>query len=305
MTKEQFTFTGHGGTQLPAVIWLPDCEPKLMLQITHGMTEHMGCYEAFAEYLSPLGVVVAGFDLRGHGQNPGDNGIASFGKNGWEASIQDMKCFFDLLEQRFPGLPHDMYGFSLGSFLLREYLGRYPEGIAEAVIMGTGHQPKLLLRIMKAIVRGQVKKVGVDGFSALVQRLSFGVYNQKFNPSRTDRDWLCSDETSLDRFIADPLIRKDISAGLFYQMLDAMERTGDAKSYRNWNREMHVFLLYGEMDPVGNFGKGVPHIYRQMKAAGFQHVEMEQLIGARHLLLWEESSGAAEITRHAIADWLG
>lgn len=304
MTKELFTFTGSAGTQLPAVIWLPDCEPKLILQVTHGMTEHMGCYEAFAEDLSPLGIIVAGFDLRGHGKNPGDGNVASFGENGWEASLQDMKCFHTLMAQRFSGLEHHMLGFSLGSFLLRDYLGRFPEGVDGAIIMGTGHQPGMLLRIMKAIVKGQVKKVGVDGFSPLVRSLSFGVYNQKFNPSRTDRDWLCSDETSLDRFIADPLMRKDISAGLFYQMLDAMERTGNQKSYGKWNKDMPVFLLYGEMDPVGNFGKGVPNIYRQMKAARFKHVEMQQLIFARHLLLWEESCGAAEITRHAIADWL-
>lgn len=304
MTKELFQFDGHAGTHLPAVIWLPECEPRLILQITHGMTEHAGCYEALAEYLSPLGVVVAGFDLRGHGQNPSDGSIASFGENGWEASIQDMKRFFTLLDTRFPGIHHYMLGFSLGSFLLRDYLGRYPQGVTGAIIMGTGYQPRLLLRIMKAIVKGQVNKVGVDGFSSLVRTLSFGVYNQKFKPGRTDRDWLCSDDAALDRFIVDPLIRRDISAGLFYQMLDAMERTGNAKSYQNWNKEMPVFLLYGDTDPVGNFGKGVPNIYRQMQTAGFTHVQMQQLIGARHLLLWEESCGAAETTRHAIADWL-
>lgn len=304
MKKEQFTFTGCGGTELSAVIWLPDCEPKLILQITHGMTEHMGCYENLAAYLDSVGVIVAGFDLRGHGQNPGDARVASFGEHGWEASIQDMKLFFTMLGERFPGLAHYMLGFSLGSFLLRDYLGRFPECVAGAIIMGTGHQPRLLLQIMKAIVKGQVKKVSVDGFSSLVQRLSFGVYNQKFQPSRTDRDWLCSDEAQLDRFIGDPLIRRAISAGLFYQMLDAMERTGSQKSYANWNKDMPVLLLYGDADPVGNFGKGVPNIYRQMQAAGFTHVQMQQLIGARHLILWEESCGAAEITRHAIADWL-
>lgn len=57
------------------------------------MTEHMARYEAFAECLSPLGIAVAGFDLRGHGKNYGDPAIASFGEGGWLVSIEDMRFF--------------------------------------------------------------------------------------------------------------------------------------------------------------------------------------------------------------------
>ena len=99
-------------------------EVKAVLQIAHGMTEHMGRYEAFAEYLVSQGIAVAGFDLRGHGKNSGDPDVASFGIGGWEASIEDMRLFFEWLEQRFSGVAHFMLGFSLGSFLLREYLNK-------------------------------------------------------------------------------------------------------------------------------------------------------------------------------------
>ena len=125
-----------------------------MLQIAHGMTEHMGRYEAFAEDMMGQGFAVAGFDLRGHGKNAGNDQIASCGEGGWAASIEDMRLFYDLLEERFPQVPHFMMGFSLGSFLLREYLGKYPDGVAGAIIMGTGHQPGWLLSIMMGIVKG-------------------------------------------------------------------------------------------------------------------------------------------------------
>lgn len=68
---------------------------KAVLQITHGMTEHMGRYEAFAQYLRPMGIAAAGFDLRGHGKNPGDPEVASFGEGGWAASIEDMRLLFE------------------------------------------------------------------------------------------------------------------------------------------------------------------------------------------------------------------
>ena len=300
MKTETFEFAGFGGTNLPAYLWMPDGEVKAVLQITHGMTEHMGRYEAFAEYLLPMGIAVAGFDLRGHGKNPGDPEVASFDKGGWAASIEDMRLFYELLEQRLTGVPHYMLGFSLGSFLLREYLTKYPdEGeIAGAIIMGTGHQPGWLLSIMMGIVKGQIKKAGFDKTTDLVRQLSFGTYNQKFKPNRTTADWLCADESELEKYLADPLVRKDISAGLFWELLGSMKRTEHTCAYGG----LPILLISGQDDPVGDGGKGVRTIYRRM-VAGHENVTLKLFPGARHDLLHEEKNGA-EAARQCIAQWI-
>lgn len=300
MKTETFEFAGFGGTNLPAYLWMPDGEVKAVLQITHGMTEHMGRYEAFAENLLPMGIAVAGFDLRGHGKNPGDPEVASFDKGGWAASIEDMRLFYELLEQRLTGVPHYMLGFSLGSFLLREYLTKYPdEGeIAGAIIMGTGHQPGWLLSIMMGIVKGQIKKAGFDKTTDLVRQLSFGTYNQKFKPNRTTADWLCADESELEKYLADPLVRKDISAGLFWELLGSMKRTEHTCAYSG----LPILLISGQDDPVGDGGKGVRTIYRRM-VAGHENVTLKLFPGARHDLLHEEKNGA-EAARQCIAQWI-
>ena len=258
MRTEIFELAGYNGTNLPACLWFPEGKVKAVLQITHGMTEHMGRYEVLADYLCTRGIAAAGFDLRGHGKNPGDSEVASFGKNGWAASIADMRLFYALLQARFSGVPHYMLGFSLGSFLLREYLTKYPgEGeIAGAIIMGTGHQPGWLLSIMMGIVNGQIKKAGFDKTTDLVRQLSFGAYNQKFKPNRTAADWLCADEAELNQYLADPLVRKDISAGLFWELLGSMKRTGSAVEYDGWTG-LPILLISGQDDPVGDGGKGV------------------------------------------------
>ena len=297
-------FHGCDGTALPVRIWMPEGRPKLILQITHGMTEHMGRYENFAREMNARGIGVAGFDLRGHGQNPGDPLVASFGPDGWEASLQDMHLFFQYLEARFPGAPHYMLGFSLGSFLLREYLGRWSDGVCGAIIMGTGDQPGLVLSVMMAIVKGQIQKAGFDACTDLVRSLSFGSYNQKFRPNRTASDWLCADTQALDDYLSDSLCRRDISAGLFWQLLAAMKRAGHRDACRNWNREMPVLLLSGLEDPVGDFGKGVRRVHRQMETAGLRQVSLQLPPGARHILLGEEKSGAAREAVCAIAGWL-
>lgn len=305
MKAEYFDFIGYQETVLPGYIWLPDGEVKAILQIAHGMTEHMGRYDTFATYLCSMGIAVAGFDLRGHGKNPGDPEIASFGEGGWAASIEDMRLFYELLNQRLTGVPHYILGFSLGSFLLREYLTKNPdEGeISGAIIMGTGHQPGWLLSIMMGIVKGQIKKAGFDKTPDLVRQLSFGTYNQKFKPNRTTADWLCSDEAELDKYLADPLVRRDISAGLFWELLGSMKRTGSAYEYDSWNTGLPILLISGQDDPVGDGGKGVQAIHSRMKKSGMENVTIKLFPGARHDLLHEEKNGADTAQKY-IAEWI-
>ena len=304
MKKEWFEFTGQDGQRIPAVLWVPEQEVKSLLQITHGMTEHMDRYETLATELCRQGIAVAGFDLRGHGKNPGSQEIASFGEHGWALSIEDMHLLFRELDRRFPEVPHHMLGFSLGSFLLREYLGKYPEGVASAIIAGTGHQPGWLLSVMLAIVRGEIRKSGFDGTTALVRQLSFGTYNRKFSPNRTDADWLCGDGEALDGYLADPLIRRNISAGLFWELLGSMKRTGKPDSYAAWDKALPILLLYGTDDPVGNAGKGVARLYNMLEKAGFGNLACRSFPAARHDIFHEEANGTAQMLRHCIADWL-
>lgn len=304
MKSEVFTFTGAEDICLPAILWLPEDAPKAVLQITHGMTEHIGRYETFARAMTQQGIAVAGFDLRGHGQNPGDAQIASFGEGGWQMSVLDMNLFYQLLEEKLPGLLHFMLGFSLGSFLLREYMAAYPSGVTGAIVMGTGYQPSAVLSLMISIVNGQCKKAGVDHTTDLVRNLSFGTYNQKFKPNRTQADWLCADTVQLDAYLADPLCRSDISSGLFRDLLASMKRTGSASVYNRWDKSVPVLLLSGRDDPVGDGGKGVKTVYEQMQKAGIQQVEMQLLAGARHDVLHEEACGAAELARQQIAAWI-
>lgn len=305
MKTERIQLTGHDGRSLPSVLWLPEQPPKAILQITHGMTEHIGRYPPLAEHLTAQGIAVAGYDLRGHGTNGSDPDCASFGEGGWEASLEDMDRFRGYLSERFPTVPHFMLGFSLGSFLLREYLTRYPQtNIAGAAILGTGHQPSAVLTVIMAIVKTQFKKAGPDGTTSLVKQLSFETYNKKFAPNRTVADWLCADEAELDAYIADPLCRESISATLFHSLLGAMKRTGAKDTYRSWSKQLPILLLSGQDDPVGDFGKGVTAVKQAMDKAGLTHVELRLFPHARHDLLHETSSGCAEQVRTILASWI-
>ena len=303
MRLETSRFSGAHGTELPYMIWAPETMPCMVLQITHGMTEHIGRYAALAKELTTYGIVVAGFDLRGHGENPSVHGTATLGKTGWEESLRDMHYFRMMLQQKYPGLPLYMMGFSLGSFLQREYLNLYkaPTGV---ILVGTGTQPAPLLSILLKVIDGEIRKSGFNRSTPLVRKLSFETYNSKFAPNETRADWLCSDRSQLDRYLNDRDCRGEISSGLFYQLLESMKRTGTRDSYRNWNKSMPVLMISGMSDPVGEMGKGVRQVLAQMRRAGMTNVQMQLYPNARHDVLHEENTGAARDARDLIFRWL-
>jgi alpha-beta hydrolase superfamily lysophospholipase len=83
-----------------------------------------------------------------------------------------------------------------------------------------------------------------------------------------------------------------------------MKRTAKVSVYTRWNKEIPILLLNGDDDPVGDFGKGVRRVYRQLKKAGILYVQWETIRYSRHDLFHEEKSGAAGRVRHCICDWI-
>lgn len=305
MRKEYLEFIGEQNTVLPAVIWLPEGETKGILQVVHGMTEHIGRYENMARVLTAYGIAVAGFDLRGHGKSAQGGKCASLGEGGWEKSIREIHQFHQKMKERFQEEKHYLMGFSLGSFLVREYFSIYENSdFAGTIIMGTGQQPAFLLAIIMKIVQGEIKKSGFDCTTDLVRNLSFRTYNKKFAPNRTKADWLCADEKELDVYIADELCKEDISAGMFWQLLNSMKRLANQNTYEKWNKEMKVLLLSGEEDPVGDAGKGVRMVEKAMKKAGLRNINVKIYPGGRHDVLHECESGISANVCDVIAEIL-
>lgn len=82
-----------------------------------------------------------------------------------------------------------------------------------------------------------------------------------------------------------------------------MKRTGSRDTYRGWNKDTSILLLSGQDDPVGNFGKGVVAVKKRMEKAGLRRVTLELLPNARHDLLHEEVTTAAD-ARNILLRWM-
>ena len=289
----EFTFLSTDGkTQLHGMRWEPEGgSVRAVLQICHGVAEHIARYDAFARYLNGLGIAVVGHDHLGHGLSLPEGGTpVYFGEsNTWNTVVDDIYVLHQRIRLWYPDVPLCIMGHSMGSFLTRTYLIRYPGTVKAAVIMGTGWQPKAVIAGGMAVAKAVGAVVGENGTSDLVTNLAFGAYNKLFAPNRTSCDWLSADEGNVDAYMADPLCGADATVGLFRQMLSGIRFNQKLSNLRQMDPRIPVLFVAGEKDPVGDCGNGVRRTYQEFRRAGVQDCTLKLYPGLRHEILNEKA----------------
>lgn len=289
----EFTFLSTDGkTQLHGMRWEPEGgSVRAVLQICHGVAEHIARYDAFARYLNGLGIAVVGHDHLGHGLSLQEGGTpVYFGEgNTWNTVVDDIYVLHQRIRLWYPDVPLCIMGHSMGSFLTRTYLIRYPGTVKAAIIMGTGWQPKAVIAGGMAVAKAVGAVVGENGTSDLVTNLAFGAYNKLFAPNRTSCDWLSADEGNVDAYMADPLCGADATVGLFRQMLSGIRFNQKLSNLRQMDPRIPVLFVAGEKDPVGDCGNGVRRTYQEFRRAGVQDCTLKLYPGLRHEILNEKA----------------
>ena len=297
---EIFYIPSTGGGQLHCRKWLPESKPKAVVQLVHGIAEHIGRYDHFARFLNQHGYIVTAEDHMGHGGSiVGD--LKGYFNGGWMNAVADVKALHDKTAAEHPGLPYIFLGHSMGSFLLRTYLYTYPEALNAAIISGTGWQPAAALKAGLALCKLEEKRLGETKTSPLLNSLIFGTYNKMFKPNRTPNDWICSDDAVVDKYMADPLCGFDATIGLARDMLTGISYLQKPEHLAAMNKALPVFFIAGGDDPVGHYGKGVQKSADAFRRAGMQSVRVRIYPLCRHEILNEINR--KDIYRD-ITDWL-
>ena len=299
MVRNEFTFlSADGKTPIHAVEWLPEGQARAVLQISHGVSEYILRYEPFAEYLTARGFAVAGHDHLGHGQSVAEGSARLyFGPRGsWNWVVDDIDQRRNLAKAKFPQVPYFLMGHSMGSFLARTYLIRYPGAVDAAVIMGTGQMSPAIIAGGKAVAAEEAHRVGEDQTSSLVDKLAFGAYNKRFAPNRTGFDWLSLNQDNVDRYMADPLCGGNATIGLFREMLGGLSFIAKPENLKRMNLNIPVLFISGEMDPVGDCGNGVKRAFESFRKAGVRDVSLKLYPELRHEILNETEDWQADLS---------
>ena len=264
--------------------WLPDFSPIGVVQICHGVSEHIGRYDELAQFLASKGFVVAGEDHLGHGKSVTSPANQShFGEHGgWELVVGDMRKLYERLREQYFSLPIFIFGHSMGSFLTRTYIIRYHDGPDGVIICGTGQQSSLKLNAGISLANGMIKKNGSAFKNQRLASLLFSAYNRHFKPNQTAFDWLTRDSAAIDEFLSDTNCGVVPSAALFRDMLTGIKYISSPKNLDRMNTDMPIYFISGDNDPIGDFGKGVLCTYNAFLKAGLSDVTLKLYHGARH-----------------------
>ncbi len=295
-------FDSCGAGKIHYCRWTPEGEPKAILQIVHGIAERVERYDHFASYLNSLGYLVVAEDHMGHGKSLDENGVRGYFHGGWFAAVEDTcRLMHDTMAEH-PGLPYVLFGHSMGSFMARTILAKYPDcGISAAIICGTGWMPTAALPVMVKVMEGICKKNGEQNPVQQLDDMVFGGYNKRIENVRTPKDWLTRDESVVDAYIADPMCGFVASCGLLRDMVKGIYYNQQTKNLKNMKKHLPVFFIAGQEDPVGPYGKGVEQAVAAFKKAGMINVACKLYPDCRHEILNELNR---EEVYQDIASWL-
>lgn len=291
--KEYFTFlSSDKKTKIHGVSWTPESgEYTAVLQICHGMTEYVERYQEFAAYMTEHGYLVVGHDHLGHGdsvRSREDWGYIA-DERGEQYMIADIHKVRKITQRENPGLPYFILGHSMGSYLLRKYITRYGEGLSGAIIVGTGSVPDVVLKTGMRTAECIALLKGWRHRSRLMEKLVFSGSFRKFSMGSEDpeNNWLTKDVSRIEKYYGEPRCSFHFTLNGFYNVMKVVSFDNQMKYLNRIPKDLSIVLLSGENDPVGDLGKGVKRVEKQLRKAGIQDLYCKLYANDRHEILNE------------------
>lgn len=296
------SYTGEG--MIKGKLYLPDDrKPVQLVQIIHGMAEHMERYARFCEFLASNGRAVCIHDQAGHGLSAESNEkLGYFGvQDGYLRVLDDVaetaKQALSIIGS--DDLPRIIFGHSMGSFIARLYCSRYRDKINAAVFSGTrGSDPLINLGILLA--GSSVKRNGPLHKDEFLAKLTGTGMLRKIKNPRTQFDWLTRDEKIVDAYMADPLCGFTFTAAGYLDLYRWIKATTGITWAEKVPEDIAVLLLSGDNDPVSGYGNGPKQVRDWLVKTGHL-ADLVIYPGGRHEMLNEINR---EEVWYMILEWL-
>ena len=291
--------------------FVPDGNIKAILLCVHGMNEHFGRYRELAIFLASQGFLVAGHDQLGHGrtaeQSSMDNGIV-FGNAGKSKPhrmdnsdfgficendpatmlIRDVHKLRKRIEGEYPGKPVFLFGHSMGSFIVRNYLSMHGRALSGAILMGSGEIPSPVLYAGRGMLSLYALRYGWRYRSHLCTKII--MYHQVMSAPADERPtgWLSSDRELLKKVLNDPYVGHEFTVNGYYTLLTLIHRMTRKKALSGIPKSLPLFFLSGGEDPIGHSGRDILMEERLYKESGIQDIQIKVYPGDRHELYHEK-----------------
>lgn len=229
MIHQTYEWKSKDNKNLFGQSWTPDAPAKNTVLMVHGLGEHSGRYERWAELFVDSGLNFIAIDIRGHGKSEGKRGHA----RSMDHLLNDIDVLFDQALVLFPDTNLILYGHSMGGNLVLNY------------IINRNRQVKALIVTSPWL---KLTKPPADFI------LSIARFLKKFLPVLLIPNGLNSDDISHDpeicrNYTKDPLNHNKISLKMFFEIHD-----GGLHALRNIYKINSPFLImHGKADNITSY----------------------------------------------------
>lgn len=306
MLDSYFTYKGMDDAVIAARKWVPDKthdhdSVRAVVQIVHGMAEHIGRYDTFARMLSQAQMVVCGNDHRGHGQTATGKRMLGRVKHDWDYFLQDVKMLTAKLRQEYPEQPIFLFGHNFGSLIVRALMQTESDQIDGVILSGNFAPREVQRKLSKLLVRLQLPFLGRSAKARLLTCLTIRTYNRHIRPRHTAYDWLSRDKQSVKNYIQDPYCGHTCSLCFYRNLFEGMDQVSHVHHYHQTRKTIPILLLGGDQDPVGKGKEGMEATKTWLEQIGMHHVTTLLYEHGRHEMLHERNR--ADVFQD-IVEWL-
>ncbi|BEP29714.1 alpha/beta hydrolase [Helicovermis profundi] len=286
---ENVTFVTSDKKELYMKKWTGQFIPNAIILIAHGMAEHIDRYDDFANYLLSKGFYVYGYDQRGHGKTAKTvDKLGYFAKiNGWNRVAEDYNEMYNFVKEKHPDKKIICLGHSMGSFVIRTFMFKYPDKANYIILSGTANGENFKILASKLLAKFIKKTKGEWYRSKLLRKLTFTDFNKDIENSTTEFDWLSKDKKNVRKYIEDPYCGSTFTASFFYDLFKGIEHLSMEMNINKINKESKILILSGSNDPVGEMGDGVQKVYESYKNSKVKNINIKLFEGMRHEILNE------------------
>ena len=287
MERKQISIKTVNGDSLFGFAW--ECEkPEGVVVIATGMEEASYRYDDFAKFLNKNGYNVYCIDHYGQGESVSD--ISQLGIVPRSFFSKCVRVLDDVAKKYvIKGKPLIIFGHSMGSFMVQDYIQRYNKRPTKAVIMGTnGPNAKLLFAMGYPLARLVCKLKGDDKQGKFLRNMAIGAYAKSVKNRKTDADWLSYNEENVKNYLEDPKLGHPSSNGFYRELLKGNHRLYRKKFLAKINKDLPIFVCAGKEDPVGAKGKGPAALVKLYQKLGIKGAELKLYDHMRHEILNED-----------------
>ena len=289
MERQSISIKTVNGDHLFGFAWEVE-KPEGVVVIATGMEEVSYRYDDFAKFLNKNGYNVYCVDHYGQGESVVDESQLGIVPRSFFSKC--VRVLDDVAKKyAIPDKPLIIFGHSMGSFMVQDYIQRYNKRPTKAIIMGTnGPNAKVLFAMGYPLARLVAKLRGENRQAKFLANMAVGAYAKSVKDRKTNCDWLSYNEENVNRYLEDPKCGHPSSNGFYRELLKGNHRLYRKKFLAKINKDLPILVTAGKDDPVGAFGKGPAALVKLYHKLGIKNAELKIYENMRHEILNEKDN---------------